>query len=69
MGYVCFENPGRFTKACACELLPAGLVKFRNFVVSKLSLYIFHFLSPPLLGELCGIFGGVTCVDLLVLLV
>lgn len=47
MGYVCFENPGRVTRARACDLLPAGLVKFRNLVASKLSLCVFHFLSPP----------------------
>lgn len=69
MGYVCFENPDRFIKACACVLLPAGLVKFRNLVASELSLCMFHFLSSPLLGEICGVFGGVTCVDLFVLLV
>lgn len=46
MGYVCFGNPGRFTKACACELLSTGLGRFRNLVGSRLSLCMFHFLSP-----------------------
>lgn len=70
VGYVCFENRGRFTKACACELLPTGLVKFRNLVASKLSLWVFHLLSPPAFSweNSYGVFGCVTCVDHLVLL-
>lgn len=38
-------------------------------VASELSLCMFHFLSSPLLGEICGVFGAVTSVGLFVLLV
>lgn len=40
MENVCFEKLGKFAQVCACEPLPTSLLKLRNLVVSKFSLWV-----------------------------